>query len=326
MDRRSALGAIIVLSGVAPAAFPQAPARQSRLGILGASTQGATEQMDAAFFQRLRDLGYREGDLLAVERRYAGGSQTRLPVLARELVAAKVDLIFAPVTPAAVAAQGATKSIPIVFAVSADPVGAGLVDSLAHPGRNATGLSSLNVDLTGLRLSLLKELAPKASRVAILVDPESVVDTLQVQQAQLAVQRIGADLHVARVGKETDYERAFRTMAGARAAGVLVIPNPRNLTNRAVIIDLAARLRMPALYGASEFVRDGGLLSYSPDYRDQYRRAAVYVAQILRGAEPANLPVEQPSKFELVINLKTAKALRLAIPQSVLLRADEVIE
>ena len=326
MSRRSAIFAIVILPWVGPVVFAQVPARQFRLGILGASTPAATQHLDAAFIQHLRELGYREEDNLAFERRYAGGSQARLTALARELVAAKVDLIFAPVTPAARAAQDATKSIPIVFAVSADPLGVGLVDSLAHPGRNATGLSSVNVDLTGLRLGLLKQVAPKAGRLAILADPESSVDVLQIEQAQLAVQRIGGDLHVARAAKEADYEPAFRTMVSAGVGGLLVIPNPHNLTYRAVIIDLAARTRIPALYGVSEFVREGGLCSYSADYRDQYRRAAGYVDRILRGARPADLPVEQPTKFELVINMKTAKAFGLTIPQSLLLRADEVIQ
>ena len=326
ISRRSAIFAFVIVPCAGPVVFAQAPARQFRLGILGASTQEATRNLEAAFIQHLRVVGYREGDNLSIVRRYAGGSQARMDVLARELIAEKIDLIFAPVTPAARAAQGATKSIPIVFAVSADPLGAGLVDSLAHPGRNATGLSSLNVDLTGLRLALLKEVAPKAGRLAILADPDSSVDALQIEQARLAVQRIGVDLHVARAAKEADYELAFRTMVSARVGALFVIPNPHNLTFRAAIIELAARTRIPALYGVSEFVREGGLFSYSADYLDQYRRAALYVDRILRGASAADLPVEQPTKFEFIINLKTAMALGITFPQSLLLRADEVIQ
>src|SRR5262245_27164967 len=324
MDRRAFLGTFARSVLAAPlSAKAQGP---NRLGILEAASASEVKAREEAFIAQLRDLGYAVGLNLVIERRYADGRNERLGGLGRELVERGVGLIFAPTTAAALAAQQNTQTIPIVFATASDPEGSGLIDSLARPGRNATGRSSVNAELTGKRLELLREVARGLKRIAILCNPRNQPDALQLAQAQTAASRIGVQLVIANAGTAGDYEAAFRLVALERAGALLVVPNSWNVNHHRTILEHVSRARIPALFIGDEFVRDGGLMSYAADFPAQYRQAALYVDRIFRGTKPADLPVEQPTKFELVINLKTAKALGLTIPPSLLQRADQMIE
>jgi putative ABC transport system substrate-binding protein len=274
----------------------------------------------------MRELGYIEGRTVVFERRFAGGRIQDLPSLAAQLVATRPDVIFAPVTPAALAARKATQTIPIVFAVSADPVGAGLVASLPKPGGNATGLTSMNAELVAKRLELLKAVAPRTTRVAVFANPDNVPDRQQLE----ALGRIAAELKVTivpmpvRTGE--DYARAFADLSAQRADAIMILPNPLNILFRTRIIEAAARSTLPTMDAEDRGAREGALMSYGPSWADNFRQAAEIVDRILKGARARDLPVEQPTKFELIVNLKTARALGLTIPPSVLLRADQVIE
>jgi putative ABC transport system substrate-binding protein len=282
--------------------------------------------MQQAFRLGLRDLGWVEGKNISIEYRYAEGRRDRLPDLAADLVRLKVEVIVTSSGPAALAAQKATRAIPIVMSVAGDPVASGLVESLARPGGNVTGLSQMGPDLAGKRLELLKEMVPKLSRVAVLWNPQGLGSTLTWKELQLAAQQLGLQLHSLEVRSPNDFDKAFEGATKARAGALLVTAEPMITTNLERIAGLAAKSRLPSIFQSSQFADAGGLATYGPDRADGFRRTAIFVDKILKGAKPGDLPVEQPTKFQLVINLKTAKALGITIPQTVLYRADRVIE
>jgi putative ABC transport system substrate-binding protein len=303
------------------AALPGAEAQQAgkvpRVGFLWTSSPELTTRPLDAFRQGLREAGYIEGKNIAIEHRWAADVAQRLPDLASELVRNKVDIVVTQGTPAAQAAKRATTTIPIVMAVSGDAVATGLVASLARPGGNITGLTLLP-ELIGKRLELLKEAIPKARRIAVIVDAEP--------RSAAAARALGSQLQILEVRGHSDFEKAFEAATKARAEALVVSQSPILRFYVQSFVDLAAKNRLPAIYQRREFVEAGGLMAYGPRDADLFRRAAVYVDKVLKGAKPADLPVEQPMRLELVINLRTAKALGLTIPPSVLARADEVIE
>jgi putative ABC transport system substrate-binding protein len=274
----------------------------------------------------LRELGYVEGQNIHLEPRWAEGQHDRLPGLAAELVRLKVDVIVAAATPASRAAKAATSTIPIVIVAVGEPVKAGLVASVARPGGNVTGLGLLTPDLSGKRLEMLLEILRKVSRVMVLMNPDNPVSAIFWNETKAAAQTLGADLQRLDVRKPAEIEPAFVAITAAAADALLVFDDPMLWSNRARIVALAAARKIPAMYGLREYADEGGLMSYGPDRPDQYRRTAIYVDKILKGANPADLPVEQPAKFELVVNLKAAKALGLDLPTTLLLRANELIE
>ena len=304
----------------------QQPAKVPRIGFLQASSPSVNRHFADAFRQGLRAFGYVEGQNIAIEERWAEGKFERLPDLAAELVRLKVDVIVVGSTPGSRAAKQATTTIPIVMVNVGDPVGTGLVASLARPGGNVTGLSDLTVDMSAKRLELLKEVAPTASRVAVLWNPTHPTNPLQLRETQVAAQALGLTLQPVEVRSSDEFERAFAAMTRERASVLLVLGDILTVLHRSRVADLAAKNWLPAMYPFREQAEAGGLMSYGPSLPDMYRRAAAYVDKILKGSKPGDLPVEQPTKFELVINLKTAKTLGLKIPQSVLVRADEVIQ
>jgi len=310
------------------AADAQQSGKLFRIGVLGnvplTDPEGA--RVWGAFIQGLRELGYVEGRNITIEFRSSDGKYERLPELAAELVRLKVDVIVAPAGQNVVAAQRATRTIPIVMSGLTDPVGSGLVTSLGRPGGNVTGLSGFSTEIVGKQLELLKEMAPKVSRVAILWNPANQSHPLLLREAEAAARLLRVQLQTLEARGPDDFEMAFAAVTRERAGALLVAADGMFLLHRARIADLAAKTRLPAMYGLREYVDAGGLVVYGPSLRENFRRAATYVDKILKGAKPADLPVEQPTKFELVINLKTAKALGLTIPRSLLLRADQVIE
>jgi len=308
------------------AAQAQAPGKVPRVGYVLARVSSADQRLWDEARQGLKELGYVEGRNITLEIRWAEGRSERLPELVAELLRLKVDVLVVATTPGALAAKNATRTIPIVLVGVGDPVGNGLVASLAQPGGNVTGLSVLNPELSGKRLELLKESLPSISRVAILTNPGNPIHATFWKETRTAAQTLGLQLQPIRVRAPEDFDEAFRAAARGRADALLAFDDALTLGHRAQLVALAAKHRVPTMYGFREFPDAGGLLSYGPNIPDQYRRSAAYVDKILKGAKPANLPVEQPTKFELVINLKTAKALGLTIPSSLLLRADEVIE
>jgi putative ABC transport system substrate-binding protein len=323
MDRRRFLLTSLAGGFAAPlAAGAQPTGKVWRVGILGNENSAPWE----AFRRGLRDLGYVGGRNLTMESRWSEGRTERLPALAIELVQLRVDVIVASGTQAVRAAKQATSTIPIVMAVSAHPDKIGLVESLARPGGNVTGLDNVGPDLKGKQLQLLKELAPKVSRVAVLWNPANLVETFGFKEMVTAAAVIGVEIQSIDVRTPDDYLAAFATVTASRADALYAFGNPVNFKNRQLIADFALKSRLPSIYEERLFVESGGLLSYAPSFTDLFRRAATYVDKILKGAKPADLPVEQPTKYELLINLKTAKALGLTIPQSLLLRADQVIE
>jgi putative ABC transport system substrate-binding protein len=328
MDRRAFIGTPAVFLLAAPfAAEAQQAAKIARIGWLG-NSPSALPHLREAFLQGLRDLGYVEGRNVVIEYRYAEGKPERFPALAAELVALKVDVIVAPNTPPALAAKQATRTIPIVFLFSVDPVTDGLVTSLARPGGNVTGLSNLAPELVGKRLELLTQAVPGVTRVAVLWQPGGVPERTEkdiLTRAEVAGRALGVRLQFVEARGPADIDRAFSDMTRERAGALTALGSPMFTSERRRLVDLAAKHRLPAVYGRREYVDAGGLMSYAPDFADLSRRAATYVDKILKGAKPGDLPAEQPTKFELVFNLKTAKALGLTIPQSVLARADEVI-
>ena len=282
---------------------------------------------EEAFRRGLRELGWVENQNIAIEYRWAEGKLDRLPDMAAELVRLKVDLIVAVATPSILAAKHASTAIPIVMVGVGDPVGIGIVASLARPGGNVTGVSHLvGLEILGKRLELLKEAVPNAARVAVLWNPTNPLEVVAFRQGQVPARALGVTLQSIEVRELKDFENAFAAVTRERAGALLVFEGPLANTYRRQIVDLAAKHRLPAMYGFREFVDEGGLMSYGTHLPDLYRRTAVYVDKILKGARPADLPVEQPTRFELVVNLKTAKALGLTIPQSVLIRADHVIQ
>ncbi len=330
MDRRTFLaGTGAVLLAAPLAAEAQQAAKVARIGYLSTNL-AANPHLHEAFLQGLRDLGYVEGRNVVIEYRDAEGKPERLPALAAELVALKVDVIVvAEAHHAALAAKQATRTIPIVFAAAADPVESGLVTSLARPGGNVTGLSIVAPELVGKCLELLKQAVPGVSRVAVLWEPGAVGERTEkdmLKEADVAARALGVRLQFVEVRGPADFDRAFSDMTRARAGALTVLPSNMFVNERRRLVDLAAKNRLPAVYPWRESVDAGGLMAYGPNLADLFRRAATYVDKILKGAKPADLPVEQPTKFELVINLKTAKALGLTIPPSLLQRADEVIQ
>ena len=311
--------------GVGPP-WAQPVAKVPRIGFLGATSESAEAVRVEAFRQGLRELGYVEGQTIAIEWRWAEGQFDRLPALAAELVNLDVQLIVAGGSTSTGAAQGATAAIPIVMAQTLDPVGSGFAASLARPGGNITGLSTLAPEISGKRLELLRGVVPSLSRLAVLDNAPTPGNAQALRETELAARAFGVQLHYRDVRRPEEIEGAFREAAEARADAVVALTSPLFMLERRRIAELAAQYRLPATYQSPEFVRDGGLMAYSVSIDELYRRAATYVDKILKGASPADLPIEQPTTFDLVINLKTAQSLGLAIPQSVLQQATEVIQ
>ena len=304
----------------------QQPKKVPRIGLLSLWSASNTQSWEQAFRQSLRDLGWIEGKNISIEYRYSDGKDDRLPKLAAELVHLKVDVIVTSITPDTLAAKNATTTIPIVMASVADPVGSGFVDSLARPGGNITGLTNIAPELSGKWLELLKEAVPNLTHVALLWTPGSVVSSLAWKESQLPARSLGLRLYSMEVRSPDDFDKAFKNATRARVGAVDIVPNVLVTRNQKRIVDLAVENRLPAIYGLTDFVNFGGLMAYGPDRSDLFRRAAGYVDKILKGRKPADLPVERPIKFELLINLKTAKQISLTIPASVLYRADKVIK
>ncbi len=328
ITRRVFLGTLAGGLLAAPLAAAQQAAKIARIGYLG-NNPAASPHLPEVFRQGLRDLGYVEGRNLVIEYRDAEGKFERFPALAAELVSLKVDVILVGNTLAALAAKQATKTLPIVFAAASDPVASGLVTSLARPGGNVTGSSLLTPELVGKCLEQLKQAVPGVSRVAVLWQPGAMgerSDKDMLKGADVAARALGVRLQSVEARGPADLDRAFSDMTRARAGALTVLTSAMFGTERRRLVDLAAKNRLPALYPWRDYVDAGGLMSYGPNPADLYLRAATYVDRILKGAKPGDLPVEQPTKFELVINLKTAKALGLAIPPSLLGRADQIIE
>ena len=307
------------------AAYAQQAAKVPRIGFLFYGSSGPSPELDA-FRQGLRELGYIEGQNITVEYRFASGQVERLPDLAAELVRLKPDVIVTPGTPASVAAKQATSTIPIVFAGVADAVGAGLVANLARPGGNITGLTSISAELGGKRLELLKKLVHNVSRVAVLYNPADRSNVLVLKELQEAAPALTLTLQPFEVREPGEFEGAFAAMTRERADAMFGAAGILTFQHRQTVVDLAAKSRIPTLWGHRQFVEAGGLMSYAVNFYDQIRRTAAYVDQILKGAKPGDLPVQQPTKFELILNLRTAKALGLTIPPSVIAIADEVTE
>jgi putative ABC transport system substrate-binding protein len=320
---------ITLLGGTAAmwpvAARAQQAVKVPTIGFLGTSTPSTMNLWVAAFVQRLHELGWVEGRNLAIEYRWAEGRGERFAEIAAEFVRLKVDVIVTYATPPVVAAKQATAVIPIVSAIMGDPVATGIVASLARPGGNVTGLSVLTPDLAGKRLELLREVVPGLRQLAFLANVNSPITALEMGEAQAAARALGLDVITLEVRRPEDIVPVFTTLKG-RAQALYVSGDPLILTNRVRINTLALVARLPALYNERAYVEAGGLMSYGFSWPDMFRRTAEFVDKILRGAKPANIPVEQPTKFDLVINLTTAKALGIEVPPTLLARADEVIE
>ena len=329
VQRRQFLIAAGALLATPLAADGQQAAKVARIGHLSPNLAAGPHLRDA-FLQGLRDLGYVEGRNVVIEYRDAEGKLERLPALAAELVALKVDVILADGgTLGPRVAMQATTTIPIVFTSAADPVGSGLVTSLARPGGNVTGLSALGPELVGKRLELLKQAVPGIDRVAVLRGSSTLGERVlkdMLEAADVAARALGVQPQFIEARGPDEFARAFSAMTSARAGALTVLPSNRFLREHRRLVDLAAKNRLPAVYTSREFVDAGGLMSYGAHQPDLFRRAATYVDKILKGAKPGDLPIEQPTKFELVINLKTAKDLGLTIPPSVLARADDLIQ
>jgi putative ABC transport system substrate-binding protein len=326
MNRRTFLCGLTLGTIALPlAAEAQQAGKVPRIGFLFFGSPGPSRELDA-FRQGLRELGYIEGQNIVIEVRFANGRVERLPELAAELARLNPDVLVTPGTPATVVAKQATSTIPIIFAGVADAVGAGLVANLARPGGNITGLTGISAELGGKRLELLKEVAPKASRVAVLYNPADRSNVLVLKELQESAPALRLTLQPLGVRGPGEFKGAFVAMSRKRAHALFGAAGILTTEHRKAIVDLAAKSRIPAMWGERQFVESGGLMSYAVNFYDQVRRAATYVDKILKGAKPGDLPVEQPTTFELVINLKTAKALGITIPNSILLRADQVIQ
>jgi putative ABC transport system substrate-binding protein len=321
-----ALALSAMLSALSFPLEAQQPSKVAKIGFLVVPSKSFFANRMESFQQGLHSLGYVEGKNLVIEYRYAEGKLDRLPELAKELVSVKVDVIVTTSSLSVLAVKNATSIIPIVFAAIQDPVTDGIIDSLARPGGNVTGLSIL-AELGGKRLELLKEVAPGVTRVAFLWGPGSqrVTSPESVKATHTAAHALGLQLQSLEVRDSKDLEKAFEAALAERVQSLLTNPHPVINTHRTRIVEFATKNRLPAMYAGPEFVDAGGLMSYTPSYTDQFRRAAVYVDKILKGANPAELPVEQPMKFEFIINLKAAKQIGLTIPPNVLARADRVI-
>jgi putative ABC transport system substrate-binding protein len=325
--KRRQLIALLGGAGVAWSleARSQQPAKLPTIGFLVAGAPSHHGQWVAAFVQGLRELGWIEGQTVAIEFRWAEGRTERYVEIAREFVQLKVDVIVTSATPPSVAIKQATSVIPIVFASAGDPVGAGLVASLARPGGNVTGLALQSTELTGKRLELLREVLPGLRRLALLGNPDNPSEALEMHQLEATARTLTLEVITLDVKWPEDIVPAFEALRG-RAEALYVISNPLTTTNQVQINALALAARMPTMHHTRDYIETGGLMSYGPNFRDNFRRAAGLVDKILRGTKPADIPVEQPTKFDLVFNLTTAKALGLTIPPTLLARADEVIE
>jgi putative tryptophan/tyrosine transport system substrate-binding protein len=328
MTRRAAVLAVIALGTALAAGLHPAPAQQPgkvfRIGILSPAERPDTKIFDA-FREGLRVLGYVDGKNIMIEYRLAAGDTSQLPAMADELVRLPVDVIVTDGQKSVVIAQETTRSIPIVGALGPDPVAVGLVRSFAHPGGNVTGFAGLGVELSGKRLQLLKEAFPGISRIAALWNSADA-NILALRGTEEAARTLGVQLRRIDINTPDEIPAGFEMATARGAEGLVTLPDAMFWNQRVRIVTLAVKYRMPAIYPEREYVDDGGLLAYGQDMPDSFRRAAAYVDKILKGAEPADLPIERPTKFELVINLKTAQALRLTIPRSMLALADEVIE
>jgi putative ABC transport system substrate-binding protein len=314
---------ITLLLGTVPAEAQQPAAKVPRIGFLGATSPSTNAARIEAFRQGLRELGYVEGKNIVIEYRWAEGKTERLPDLAAELVRLKVDIIVTAGAAVTRPAKEATSTIPIVMSFDNDPVGSGFVASLARPGGNITGLSAVFPELSGKRLELLKEVVPVLSRMAVF--GTSTQPAQGLRETELAAGAFGVRAQYIDVLSPQDFETAFQAARKGRADAILVLSSPVIFSQRTRIADLAVKNHLPMMFPQSEWVEDGGLMSYAPNYADLFRRAATYVDKILKGAKPAELPVEQPKKFEFIINLKAAKQIGLTIPPNVLVRADRVI-
>jgi putative ABC transport system substrate-binding protein len=328
VDRRAFLAESIALLAAPRAAVAQQGTKIPRVGFLSPNSGSDPRFLRrlTAFQQGIRELGYVEGQNIAIESRWGEGKWDRLPGLAAELVSLMVDVIVTYGPPAILAAKQATGTIPIVMAGTIDPVATGFVATLARPGGNITGLSLMAPELVAKHLEIIKEVVPKVSRVALLENPANAGTAPQLLHAQGAARTLGLRLQPVEARGPSEIDGAFAAMTREQAGAVIVLVDLMLLDHRTRIADLAATRRLPAVYGMSDHVEAGGLIAYGPSVLERYRRAAIFVDKILRGAKPGNLPIEQPTKFELVINMKAAKALGLTIPSSLLLRADQVIE
>ena len=323
--RRELIAALGCTAAWPVAARAQQPAKLPTIGFLGQSTRSATSEWVAAFVQRLRELGWIENRTVAIVYRWVEGREDRFTEVTDEFVRLKVDVIVTSGTPEVLAAKQATSVIPIVFATAGDPVGNGLVASLARPGGNVTGLSSQMGDLAGKRLELLREVVPSLRRVAILANVGNPFSVLELGEAQAAARTLGLQVDTLEIRRAEDIAPAFEALKG-RSEALYVCTDGLINTNRIRINILAVGARLPTMHGYRDYVETGGLMSYGVNFPDLFRRAADYVDKILRGAKPGDIPVEQPTKFDLIINLTTAKALGLTIPETLLLRANELIE
>jgi putative tryptophan/tyrosine transport system substrate-binding protein len=316
----------VVLLAIAVIAEAQQPKKVPRIGILPPVPISERVHLWEAFRQGLRELGYVEGQNITLVFPSAEVKPEGLHDLAAELVSLKVDVIVAPTTRAAQAAMDATRTIPIVIPVVTDPVGIGLVTSLARPGGNVTGLTTIASDLSGKRLELLKEVVPGVSRIAVLSNPTNAAVPPQMRETEVTARALGVQLQRLEVRGPDDFDRVFQAATKERAGALITLEDAFVFTQRTRIVKLAAKNGLPAMYGFREFVDAGGLMSYAANLADMYRRAATYVDKILKGRKPADLPVEQPTKFEFIVNLKAAKQIGLTIPPNVLVRADRVIK
>ena len=303
----------------------QAAEKIARIGYMAAPTSSAELPRIDAFRQGLRALGYVEGHNIAIDYRFADGKFERLPEVAAELVRLKVDVLIAVSTNAALVAKRATSTIPILFIGVSGPIEAGLVESLARPGGNITGLTNIASVLSGKRLEVLKETIPKLSRIAVLWDPQNPGSSLQWKESEIAAKELGLRIYPMEVSSANKYESAFNEAMKARSAALAVTLSPLAASNQKRLVELAAKYRLPAIYAREDFANNGGLMSYGPSHAAEGRDAARLVDKILKGAKPADLPVEQPTKFEFIVNLKAAKQIGLTIPPNVLARADRVI-
>jgi putative ABC transport system substrate-binding protein len=327
MRRRDLLVGGVAVAAAMAAVLPGAAAAGRRVYRLGfMTTTSAPAERHQALVESLSNLGYREGHELVIERRYAAGDLDRLPALAADLVRANVDVIVTETTPAALAAKQATTSIPIVMATGGDAIGSGLVQSLARPGGNVTGMSFMGTDLMGKKIELLRELKPNAQRIGYFGNAKITPERLSFRELQSLAGAIGIEAEFFDAPAPEAFAPTFARMASATMEGVIVAESSAFTEARSRIVELAARYRLPTCYGRREFTDAGGLVSYGTSFVDLFRRAATFVDKIFKGASPGDLPVQQPTKFELVINLGAAKALGLSVPRSLLALADEVIE
>ena len=327
MERRAFLGAVTGGLLAAPlAAEAQGTGKVRQIGYLDHGSAADQRLYLDAFRQGLRELGWVEGQNIVLEVRFAGGNADKLAALAADLVRLKVDVIATTTTPAALAAKQATTTIPIVIGLAADPVGSGIVASLAHPGGNVTGWTHLGIELRAKHLELLKEVVPRVRRVGVFWNPANPVHAPGLRTIEAAARQLKVELEPMGVQDSKEIKNAFSTLVAKRVEAIVVFPDGMFRSQTPLFVALAARERLPAMYGFRDYVEAGGLMAYGVNIPEMYRRGAVIVDKILKGAKPADLPVEQPTKFELVINLKTAKALGLTIPPALLARADQVIE